>query len=116
MIVPPQQSESLLQMSPTGLQPLAGWQMSVFVGPHGAHARLQQLPPHDGKPPSPRPASPSVAPHTTPSMSQPPLVGITQRPNKFVPLFLQSPLQQSLFEPQMSPIWLQYEGCEQMPF
>jgi hypothetical protein len=30
---PPQQSVSFVQMSPTGLQPLAGWQMSTWVGP-----------------------------------------------------------------------------------
>jgi hypothetical protein len=48
----PQQSLSCVQMSPTTWQPLAGWQMSTPVGPHGAHARLQHAPPHAGRPPS----------------------------------------------------------------
>ena len=48
----PQQSRSLVQRSPTGWQPLAGWQMSTPVGPQGAHARLQHGPPHAGRPPS----------------------------------------------------------------
>ena len=115
-IVPPQQSESFEQMSPTGLQPLAGWHTSTFVGPHGAHARLQQLPPQLGSPPSPTPASPRVPPHTMPSMSQPPLEGMLQRPNEFCPVFTQSPLQQSLFCAQMSPVCPQYEGCAQTEF
>jgi hypothetical protein len=42
----PQQSPSCVHRSPTGWQPLAGWQTSTPVGPHGAQARLQQLPPH----------------------------------------------------------------------
>jgi hypothetical protein len=46
----PQQSPSRVQRSPTGWQPLAGWQTSTPVGPHGAHARLQQPPPHRGRP------------------------------------------------------------------
>ncbi len=35
----PQQSLSWLQTSPTTWQPLAGWQMSIPVGPYGAHRR-----------------------------------------------------------------------------
>ena len=42
----PQQSLSVTQVSPSTWQPVAGWQMSTPVGPHGAHRRLQQLPPH----------------------------------------------------------------------
>jgi hypothetical protein len=48
----PQQSPSLVHRSPSTWHPLAGWQMSTPVGPHGAHARLQQLPPHCGSPAS----------------------------------------------------------------
>jgi hypothetical protein len=48
----PQQSLSCRHRSPTGWQPLAGWQTSTPVGPNGAHARLQQAPPHAGSPPS----------------------------------------------------------------
>jgi hypothetical protein len=61
----PQQSPSCVQRSPTTWQPLAGWQTSTPVGPHGAHARLQHGPPHDGRPPSlttTTPASLSVRP------------------------------------------------------
>jgi hypothetical protein len=46
----PQQSLSLVHRSPTTWQPLAGWQTSTPVGPKGAHARLQQPPPHCGRP------------------------------------------------------------------
>src|SRR5512146_3116993 len=48
----PQQSPSFVHRSPTTWQPLAGWQMSTFVGPYGAHRRLQQPPPQAGSPPS----------------------------------------------------------------
>jgi hypothetical protein len=48
----PQQSLSLVQRSPTGWHPLAGWQTSTPVGPQGAHERLQHAPPHRGTPPS----------------------------------------------------------------
>jgi len=49
----PQQSVSWLHTSPTGWQPLAGWQMSTPVGPYGAHSRLQHEPPQvGGAPPS----------------------------------------------------------------
>jgi hypothetical protein len=75
----PQQSESARQMSPTGLQPLAGWQTSTPVGPHGAQARLQHGPPHAGKPlsrnavPAPLvPVPPQSCPSTTPQFAGPP--------------------------------------------
>jgi hypothetical protein len=48
----PQQSPSFVHRSPTTWHPLAGWQTSTPVGPYGAHARLQQPPPHAGEPPS----------------------------------------------------------------
>ena len=50
MPLAPQQSPSWWQRSPTGWQPLAGWQTRTPVGPQGAHARLQHPPPHWGKP------------------------------------------------------------------
>jgi hypothetical protein len=49
---PPQQSLSFVQRSPIVWQPVAGWQTRTPVGPHGAHERLQQPPPHAGTPPS----------------------------------------------------------------
>ena len=48
----PQQSSSVRQVSPSTWQPVAGWQTVTPVGPHGAHNRLQQLPPQLA-PPSP---------------------------------------------------------------
>jgi hypothetical protein len=62
----PQQSWSLVQRSPTGWQPVAGWQTRTWLGPQGAQSRLQQAPPQAGSP-----ASPTVAPpaHSDPSGS-----------------------------------------------
>jgi hypothetical protein len=57
--VAPQQSVSAVHRSPTGWHPLAGWQMSTPVGPHGAHARLQQGPPQRGNPLSMKTTPPS---------------------------------------------------------
>jgi hypothetical protein len=48
----PQQSVSWVQRSPTGWQPLAGWQTRTCVGPYGAQRRLQHAPPHAGSPAS----------------------------------------------------------------
>jgi hypothetical protein len=73
----PQQSESFVQRSPTTWQPLAGWHTRIPVGPHGAHARLQQGPPQAGRPPSLRTIPPSGAvppqswPSTTPQFAGP---------------------------------------------
>jgi hypothetical protein len=47
----PQQSESAMQVSPVGLHPLGGWQISTPVGPNGKHARLQHSPPQIGSAP-----------------------------------------------------------------
>ena len=79
--------------------------MRTFVAPHGAQSRLQQLPPHCGKPPSVyvMPPSAVVPPQSMPSIVQPPLEGCPQRPNVFVPCFVQTPPQQSLPLAQMSP-------------
>jgi hypothetical protein len=74
----PQQSASLVQRSPTTWQPLAGWHTSTPVGPQGAHARLQQGPPHEGSPPALSTMPPSAAlppqscPSTTPQLAGPP--------------------------------------------
>jgi hypothetical protein len=73
----PQQSMSAVQMSPTGWHPLAGWQTSTPVGPHGAHARLQHGPPHRGRPlsrnttPPSAPLPPQSCPSTRPQLAGP---------------------------------------------
>jgi hypothetical protein len=54
----PQQSVSVVHRSPTGWQPLAGWQTRMPLGPQGAQRRLQHAPPQAGS----VPASPRVAP------------------------------------------------------
>jgi hypothetical protein len=66
---PPQHSALDVQRSPSMWHPDAGWQTSTPVGPHGAHARLQQEPPHAGTPPSTKTTPPSAAPpeQSTPS-------------------------------------------------
>ena len=70
----PQQSESVVQSSPVGLQPLGGWPMSR---PErcGAHARLQHSPPHDGTPPSLTPPS-APAPQAAPATAHPGTPGV----------------------------------------
>jgi hypothetical protein len=101
---PPQQSDAFVQMSPTGLHPLAGWQMNTCVGPHGAQSRLQQSPPQAGNPPSVSPAS--VALHTTPSIAlhcAPVCAGCPQVPNVWPDWIVQMPPQQSVPFAQMSP-------------
>jgi hypothetical protein len=69
--VDPQQSESFVHRSPTTWHPLAGWQTSTPVGPHGAQARLQHPPPHCGSPPSMKTAPPSAPP---PAQSMPSVI------------------------------------------
>jgi hypothetical protein len=96
----PQHSLSLVQVSPSTWQPVAGWQTSMPVGPHGAHARLQQLPPHP-------PSTKETAVHSWPSTAEqlPPNVGVPQVP-RFPPLgMVQIPLQQLPPFWQMSPVW-----------
>ena len=105
---PPQQSVSLVQMSPTGLQPDAGWQMRTFVGPYGAQSRLQQSPPQAGTPLSMKPPSPPFCElaQSMPSIKlhcAPVLAGWPQRPNVLFCGIWQSPPQQSLLALQMSP-------------
>ena len=93
----PQQSLSVAQVSPSTWQPVAGWQMLTPVGPHGAHRRLQQLPP---QPPSVAGESQSM-----PSAAE----QFPVNPNcPHVPMLapagmVQPPVQQSPFEWQASP-------------
>jgi len=109
----PQQSESPRQISPVGRQPLGGWQMKTPVL-YGAHARLQQLPPHAGRPDAfripPSPAAP--APQTSPATVQPVVpgaLGCLQRPSVAPCALVQSPPQHSKSDAQTSPVWLQYD-------
>jgi hypothetical protein len=94
----PQQSLSVTHVSPSTWQPVAGWQMFTPVGPHGAHKRLQQLPPH--------PPSPAGELHSWPSAAEqfPPNVNAAQVPT-LAPLgMLHVPTQQSVLEWQASPV------------
>jgi hypothetical protein len=100
---------SLVQMSPTRWHPLAGWQTRTPVGPHGAHERLQQAPPHDGIPPSMMTMPPSAV---VPAQSMPsvrlqlaPVVGgEPHTPSGCVPDLVQTPEQQSPPLAHASPI------------
>ncbi len=86
----PQHSLSLVHVSPSTWQPVAGWQTLTPVGPHGAHKRLQQLPPHP-------PSMNDCATHSWPStaVQLPPNVGKAHVPT-LAPLgMVQVPLQQS---------------------
>src|SRR5947209_4663634 len=91
--------------------------MRTFVGPHGAQSRLQQFPPHCGRPPSVyvTPPSPVVPPQSMPSIVQPPLDGWPHVPSAWFCALVQTPPQQSLPLAQTSPFCPQYEGAEQMP-
>jgi hypothetical protein len=99
----PQQSESVLQISPVGRQPLGGWQ-TMRPERCGAHARLQHSPPHDGTPPGPPSAT---APQATPATVHPgtPGVvgGIPQVPTVAPAALLQMPPQHSTLATQASP-------------
>lgn len=113
----PQQSESARQSSSGGWHPSGGWQISTPVARNGAQARLQQLPPHAGTPPSDTPAS-APAPHTNPAIVHPPVpgaLGTVQSPMVAKPTFVQRPPQQSLLAPQLSPVCPQYDGALQTP-
>jgi hypothetical protein len=98
--VDPQQSESFVHRSPTTWHPLAGWQTSTPVGPHGAQARLQQPPPHCGSPPSivttppSTPPPPQIMPSVIPQLAAPP-GGVPQVPSVWPLGTVQIPLQQS---------------------
>jgi hypothetical protein len=87
----PQQSVSVTHVSPSTWQPVAGWQMSTPVGPHGAHRRLQQLPPHPPSPTGELQSWPSAAEQfpvnpNAPQVPMLPPVGIVQLPVQQSPL------------------------------
>jgi hypothetical protein len=97
-------------------QPVAGWQTNTPVGPHGAHERLQQLPPHEGMPPSATP--PTVPPQRTPSgiwQFAGPVGGGPHVPSVAPAGTLQLPPQQSVPVWHVSPCWLQKDPCWQVP-
>jgi hypothetical protein len=105
----PQQSESFVQRSPTTWQPLAGWQTSAPVGPQGAHARLQQAPPHEGSPlelitmPPSAAVPPQSWPSTTPQFAGP-LGGVPPHVPSVAPLaMVHCCVQQSAAVAQPSP-------------
>jgi hypothetical protein len=109
----PQQSVSVVHRSPTGWQPLAGWQTSTPVGPHGAHARLQQGPPHWGRPLSRKVTPPSAAvppqssPSARPQLAAPLGAVAAHTPMACPAAIVHEPVQQSPFVAQASP------GCTQ---
>jgi hypothetical protein len=118
----PQQSLSCAQMSPTTWQPLAGWQTSTFVGPYGAHRRLQHAPPQLGSPASLTTVPPSgaIPPHTVPSTALQfagPAGACPQVPRETPesPAMVQMPPQQSEPVWQTSPVWPQNEETAQTP-
>jgi hypothetical protein len=113
--VAPQQSTSVVHRSPTGWQPLAGWQTRTPVGPQGAHARLQHGPPHWGRPLSRNATPPSAAvpPQSWPS-ARPQLAGPLGGVAAHVPMVwplatVHVPVQQSPLVAHASPGWPQNE-------
>jgi hypothetical protein len=118
----PQQSPSFEQRSPTTWHPLAGWQTSTPVGPQGAHARLQQGPPHAGKPaaliatPPSAADPPQICPSTTPQLAGP-LGGLApQVPSVAPAAIVHPPVQQSDPIEQASPPWPQNDEAWHVPF
>jgi hypothetical protein len=110
----PQQSLSVVQRSPTTWQPLAGWQISTPLGPHGAHARLQQGPPHAGKLPAEGggplplvPVPPQSCPSTRPQFAGPAGAEAAHVPTLLPAATVHAPVQQSDPDAHASP------GCEQ---
>jgi hypothetical protein len=104
----PQQSPSCVQMSPTTWHPLAGWQMSTPVGPHGAQARLQHAPPHAGRPPSYTPVPlvpvpPQSCPSCRPQLAGPPGDDVAHVPSVCPAAVVQTPVQQSALVAHASP-------------
>ena len=118
----PQQSPSFVQRSPTTWHPLAGWQTSTPVGPQGAHARLQQGPPHAGNPapliamPPSAVEPPQICPSTTPQLAGP-LGGVAPQVPSVAPAAIVQPLvQQSDAVEQASPPWPQNDDAWHVPF
>jgi hypothetical protein len=119
--VAPQQSLSAIHKSPTGRHPLAGWQTSTPVGPHGAHARLQHGPPHRGSPPSRKEAPPSdveppqSCPSTRPQFADPDGAAVAHVPIVRPVGTLHVPVQQSASVAQASAGWTQNEDGSHVP-
>jgi hypothetical protein len=117
----PQQSTSATQRSPTGWQPLAGWQTSTPVGPHGAHARLQHGPPHVGRPLSRKTTPPSAAPppqswpSTRPQLAAPVGGDPAHVPMDCPAAIVHVPVQQSELVAQASPACTQNEDDWHVP-
>jgi hypothetical protein len=105
----PQQSLSVTHRSPTTWHPLAGWQTSTPLGPHGAHARLQHGPPHAGSPASGAapvplvPVPPQSCPSTTPQLAGPDGGEVPQVPSVCPDTMAQVPVQQSVAAAHESP-------------
>jgi hypothetical protein len=111
----PQQSESVRQTSPVGRHPLGGWQMSTPLV-CGAHARLQQLPPQLGIPPSVMTVPPLQASPATWHPVVPGALGWRQSPSVAPPALLHSPPQHSASVAHASPVCTQNEPpAEQAP-
>ena len=111
----PQQSVSVVQRSPTTWQPLAGWQTSAPVGPHGAHARLQHGPPHAGSPASML-APPQSWPSTTPQLAGPPGGAAPHVPSVEPAAIVHAPVQQSVPAEHASPPCPQNDEAWHVPF
>jgi hypothetical protein len=111
----PQQSASVAQSSPVGRQPLGGWQMKTPVAAKGRHERLQQSPPQDGSGP-PLYIAPPL--QTWPAGVQLAVLAMVRAhtPTTAPEAFMQSPPQQSRSPAHASPICLQNDGVEQIPW
>jgi hypothetical protein len=107
----PQQSEFCVQRSPTGWQPLAGWQTNTPVGPYGKQARLQHGPPHVA---GVIPGGPQTSPSVNPQLDGP-VGGSPQIPTVLGAVMLQLPPQQSAADVHTSFVWRQNEDGEQTP-
>jgi hypothetical protein len=118
----PQQSASAVQRSPTTWQPLAGWQTSAPVGPHGAQARLQHGPPHAGSPASMPAAAPVDVvppqswPSTTPQLAGPPGGLAPHVPSVEPATIVHAPVQQSVPAEHASPPCPQNDEAWHVPF
>lgn len=109
----PQQSLSVWQSSPVGWHPLGGWQTYAPVGAYGRHERLQQSPPHSGRP---EPLAGAV--QAWPAGVHPPAPGAVTIPHvpRVAPAALvHAPPQQSRSAEQVSPFCPQNDGAAQTP-
>ena len=87
------------------------------MGPQGAHARLQQGPPQEGRPasfvmtPPSALAPPQSCPSTRPQFAGPPGGEVAQVPKVCPDAFVQVPVQQSVPAEHASPAWPQNEDA-----